>query len=85
MKLRDDDNMDNNYWVAEIGESGFVGVARKRRGAQAFDYFIVAQCGAPLVGRAFIEGLQSQKGTTWRQAVESKEMTFWRNVSIFFV
>jgi hypothetical protein len=81
MEHRSDDNTDNNFWVAEAGEGGFVGVARKRRGAQAYDYYIVAQSGAPMVGAKFIEDAQKDgKKMTWREAVESQEMTFWRNV-----
>jgi hypothetical protein len=82
MEHRADGNMDNDFWVAEIGEGGFVGVTKKRRGANAYDYFVVAQCGAAKVGAKFIENIKAASPPmTWRQAAESQEMTYWRNAA----
>ena len=81
MLTRNNDNTDDDLWEHELGDSGSVGVVRRKRGVNN-EYFVEANCTAPVLGQQFIEHVtklqEAGKPMTWRQAVDSKEFKYWR-------
>jgi len=85
LELREDDNYDNDYWKAEIGQSGAVDVCKRKRGARSHDYFIIAKAAAPLVGQQIIDELKQDKINgeivSWGDFVNGKKMKYWKNAA----
>jgi len=81
MNTRSNDNTDDELWDHELGDSGSVGVVRRKRGVNN-EYFVTANCTAEKLGKDFIAHVtklnEDGKSMTWRQAVDSKEFKYWR-------
>ena len=89
---RDTDNQDFDYWTEEIAENGYAGIVSKKRGAHAKDYYVIASCGAPILGQQTISSLMPSAGQgkgggggdgkkTWSAVADSRELTYWKNAA----
>lgn len=84
--IRGSNNMDVDYWEAELGESGAAGILKRRRGARACDYFVYAKCGAEVLGADVIKMVADRKASgnplKWGDFVHSKELIYWKNATM---
>jgi hypothetical protein len=75
------ENTDDALWTAELGDTGSAGILVKRTGASS-DYYIQANCTAPVLGEEFISELnrrnEAGKTMTWRELAESGEFAYWK-------
>jgi len=75
------ENTDDALWTPELGDSGSVGVVVRRTGASS-DYYIQANCTAPVLAQEVISELnrrnEAGNPTTWKAFVESSEFAYWK-------
>jgi hypothetical protein len=75
------DNTDEALWDKELGDSGSAGILSRRIGVSS-DYYVQANCTAPLLGKEFVRTLTENKSNgrhmTWGELANSKEFAFWK-------
>lgn len=83
MDVRGPNNRDTDHWMPELGDNGACGIVKRRRGPRAHDYFVVAQCGAPVYGSQYIDSLAAPDAPAmnWFQFSKDPRTIYWRNAA----
>ena len=69
---------DSDYWAAELGPSGSVGVTKKALNAKNNAYYVYAMCSTPVLGQQIVDEIAKQP-MTWGQFVKDPRTLYWRN------